>query len=496
MRITVASTVGLSLAVLASFLPSIGDETLHTSVPEGTVSPAVAREPSARERALRQEFEGAYPEAAPASTGLRTWSIVAEPSEVEVFDGHTLKVWAYNGQIPGPTLRIRLGQTVRVRFTNKLPQPTTIHWHGVRVPNAMDGVPGVTQLPVLPGETFVYEYTPKDAGTYWFHPHVRSAEQVERGLYGVLIVDDAEPLPYTQDVTWILDDWRVTKEGQIDPNFMTRSELTHDGRVGNILTINGRTDTELTVKPGERIRLRLLNSANGRVFVPYLLPLDALVIAVDGKYAAAPFRARRFELAPGNRLDFDITVDPELAGRVIPLRDRFKRKAKTLGTIRVLDVDPVDTPDFPSPANAMIPAWEETAEVPPRLEYKMNIRQGGTYGLEWTLNDRAYPHEATADVLYTGEWAKIRYTNLSGRIHPMHIHGMFFRLLSRDGRRIPETFWRDTVLTHANETVEIATVPLDDGMWMLHCHILEHAAAGMMTLVEVKPRKPRGQDTN
>ena len=100
------------------------------------------------------------------------WSITAAPSEVEIFDGRTLKVWSYNGQVPGPTLRLRLGQTVRVRLKNELPMPTTIHWHGVRVPNDMDGVPEVTQPPIQPGETFVYEFTPKDTGTFWFHPHV------------------------------------------------------------------------------------------------------------------------------------------------------------------------------------------------------------------------------------------------------------------------------------------------------------------------------------
>jgi FtsP/CotA-like multicopper oxidase with cupredoxin domain len=104
-----------------------------------------------------------------------------------------LKVWAYNGQVPGPVLRVRLGETLRVHFTNNLPEETTIHWHGVRLPNAMDGVPGVTQPPVPPAGEFVYEFTPKDAGTFWFHPHVRASEQVERGLYGVLVVEDASP---------------------------------------------------------------------------------------------------------------------------------------------------------------------------------------------------------------------------------------------------------------------------------------------------------------
>src|SRR5262249_6217913 len=153
------------------------------------------------------EFAGSYPRLASPSGTLREFEIVAAPSTVPLFDGRSFDAWAYNGQVPGPALRVRLGDTVRVRFTNKLPQPTTIHWHGVRLPNAMDGVPGVTQAPIQPGETFIYEFTPKDAGTFWFHPHLRSSEQIERGLFGALIVEDANPAPYSRDELWVLDDW-------------------------------------------------------------------------------------------------------------------------------------------------------------------------------------------------------------------------------------------------------------------------------------------------
>lgn len=145
---------------------------------------------------LFAEFEGSYPDDLEASGRVHEVAIAAAPTEVEI-GGRKLKVWAYNGQVPGPTIRIRLGDTLRAHFVNRLRDETTIHWHGVRVPNAMDGVPHVTQPPVKPGESFLYEFTPKDAGTYWFHPHVRGSEQVERGLHGVLIVEDAQPVPYS-----------------------------------------------------------------------------------------------------------------------------------------------------------------------------------------------------------------------------------------------------------------------------------------------------------
>jgi len=135
-----------------------------------------------------REFTNSYPTEATPVGVTREFALTAAPATVTLFDGRPLQVWAYNQQVPGPVLRVRLGETVRATLTNRLPQPTTIHWHGVRVPNAMDGVPGVTQPPVQPGDSFVYEFTPKDAGTFWFHPHLRSSEQVERGLFGVLIV--------------------------------------------------------------------------------------------------------------------------------------------------------------------------------------------------------------------------------------------------------------------------------------------------------------------
>ena len=202
-----------------------------------------------RSREVR-EFAGSYPAQAAASGVTREFALTAAPATLPLLDGQPLAVWAYNDQVPGPVLRVRLGETVRATLTNRLPQPTTIHWHGVRVPNAMDGVPGVTQSPVQPGETFVYEFTPKDAGTFWFHPHLHSSEQIERGLFGVLIVEDATPLPYARDVVWVLDDWLLTSTGEIFPEFNTRHDLAHDGRWGNVVTVNGHTHEELRVEIG------------------------------------------------------------------------------------------------------------------------------------------------------------------------------------------------------------------------------------------------------
>ncbi len=444
---------------------------------------------SAADRAVA-EFDGSYPLVATPNGVVRAFDIVAAPTELPLVDGGALKVWAYNGQVPGPTLRIKLGETLRVRFTNQLPQETTIHWHGVRLPNAMDGVPYITQTPVQPGETFVYEFTPKDAGTFWFHPHVRASEQVERGLYGVLIVEDAKPPPYTQDLVWVLDDWLLDPSGQIAPQFNTRHDLAMDGRWGNAITINGRTKTVLHVRPGERIRLRLLDSANGRVFVPDFGELDAKIIAVDGLYLRAPIPARGFELAPGNRLDVDLSFDHSSTAP-LEIWDRFiAQRPQKLASVEV-DGELVDSRAFASPAAAHVPEWSDALDAPIAHDFRLNAQQGGPFGIAWTIDgvamDRDHHHAmAPSATLERGRFARLHFTNESPRIHPIHTHGMFFRLLARNGARVDEPFFRDTVLIHPREEVDLGVVPTDPGTWMMHCHILEHAEAGMMTTILVE----------
>ena len=438
-----------------------------------------------------REFAGSYPELAAPTGVVKTFDLVAAPTELPMIDGKRLQVWAYNGSVPGPTLRIRLGETLRVRFTNQLPQDTTIHWHGQRLPNAMDGVPYLTQQPVHPGETFVYEFTPKDAGTFWFHPHVRASEQVERGLYGVLVVEDARPAPYSRDLVWVLDDFLLDGTGQIAPQFNTRHDLAMDGRWGNAITINGQATTVLHVQPGERIRLRLLDSANGRVFVPDFGDLDAKIIAVDGLYLRAPIPARGFELAPGNRLDIDLTFDRS-SSTPLEIWDRFSpQRPHLLATVEV-DGPLVTTPAFPSPAAAHVPAWAEALAAPVAHDFKLNAQQGGPFGIAWTIDgvamDMEHHHAMAmppAATLVRGKFAHLHFTNESPRIHPIHTHGMFFRLLARNGTRVDEPFFRDTVLIHPREEIDVGVVPTDAGTWMMHCHILEHAESGMMTTISV-----------
>jgi FtsP/CotA-like multicopper oxidase with cupredoxin domain len=213
-----------------------------------------------------------------------------------------------------------------------------------------------------------------------------------------------------------------------------------------------------------------------------------MIIAVDGNYLRGPIPLERFELAPGNRLDLDITLPAAIAR--YPIIDRFlERRPNALAEIIADDAAP-HTSLFASPARAKVPEWRSFAKTPLLAELHLDARRGGPLGIEWTINGVAYSaHDhsgAPTLTLLEGTWNRIRFRNNSARLHPIHIHGMFFRLLARDEGAISEPFFRDTVLIHAKEAIDIGVVPLDPGKWMMHCHILEHAEAGMMTTIEVK----------
>ena len=192
-------------------------------------------------------------------------------------------VWAYNATVPGPELRVRQGARARIAVENRLAEDTTVHFHGIRLPNAMDGVPHLTQRPIAPGETFTYEFEVPDAGTYWYHPHVNSAEQVGRGLSGPFIVEEREPIAVDRDVVWMLSDWRLLPDGQISDDFGNMHDMAHNGRVGNTVTINGRVPDTFAVRRGERIRLRLINAANARIFGLRFAGHAPTIIAFDGQ---------------------------------------------------------------------------------------------------------------------------------------------------------------------------------------------------------------------
>ncbi len=428
-------------------------------------------------------------------------------------------VWAYNDAVPGPEIRVRQGDRLRIVIDNSLHEETTVHWHGVRTPNAMDGVPHLTQVPIAPGETFTYEFDAVDAGTFWYHPHQRSFEQVGRGLYGPLIIEEAESVLVDRDLTWVLDDWRLTRLAAISDDFGNRHDMMHNGRVGNTVTINGRIPESVSVRAGERIRLRLINAANARIFGLDFTDLEPVVIALDGQPVVphAP-PGGLVTLGPAMRMDLilDMTGQPKSRITVV---DRFYQEME----YRLVDLAysetalREDTPDWPVelPAN---PLGEPDMGKAIRHEVTFNggmmgqmvmAEMGGSMGDGspggmmgnmmnmmhgqgiWFINGKA----ATGHVmdplltLRRGRTYVLTMTNATAWHHPIHLHGHSFRVLSRNGQPTAHREWQDTVLMVPRERVEIAFVADNPGDWMFHCHILEHQAAGMMGVIRVSERE-------
>lgn len=431
-------------------------------------------------------------------------SLVAAPSTVSIVEGIETEVWAYNGTVPGPEIRVELGDTVRVELRNELPHTTSIHWHGIRVPNAMDGVPGMNQDPILPGGTFVYEFTPPDAGTYWYHSHLRGNEQLERGLYGAIVVEDPTDPPYSQDLVWLIDDWLMETDGRLDPNFDSMVDVHHSGRWGNVRGVNGSTSDSAQVAPGERIRVRMVNASTARIVRPDFEggTLDAFVIAVDGLPVERPLPLDGFDLAPGNRIDVDVTVAVDASGPIM-LSDGFDDVEPH--PLIALDVvgEPVETPRF-DPPSARLPDWSPAFDWAPDETIEISLvsddmmaggameapAEPGTLAgdegeqFRWALNGRSWPDGAVHQA-ELGRPDKLRFVNDSGALHPMHLHGQFFQVVARNGEPVREGFFRDTVLLDPQDTVDVVVMPLDAGSWALHCHIQLHGEYGMMMRYDV-----------
>jgi len=417
-------------------------------------------------------------------------------------------VWSYNGQVPGPTIRARQGDRLRVAVENALAQETTVHWHGVRLPNAMDGVPHLTQPPIAAnGGTFVYEFDLPDAGTYWYHPHVASSEQMGRGLSGALIVAEREPIRVDRDVTWVLDDWRLERNAQIRGDFGNMMDATHAGRLGNTVTINGVVPASDDVRAGERIRLRLVNVANARVFGLEFSGHRPQIVAIDGQPVEphAP-EGGLVVVAPAMRVDLVI----DMAGRPgekHAVHDRYYPRQQyqlldlAYSTERPLRESPLDAP-IRLPANPVPEPDLARAERHRVLlgggmmgrmmggmmgGQMMSMRDMMGRGMAWTLNGVAESGHTPAPMftLARGRTHVIEMVNDTAWDHPMHLHGYAFRVVTRNG--VPTRYrpWQDTVLLAPEDRVEIAFVADNPGNWMFHCHILEHMAAGMMSVLRV-----------
>lgn len=416
-------------------------------------------------------------------------------------------VWAYNGAVPGPEIRVRQGDRLRVTVENALAEETTVHWHGIRLPNAMDGVPHLTQPPIPPGGSFVYEFDAVDAGTFWYHPHQRSAEQVDRGLAGALVVEEAEPPAVDRDVAWVIDDWRLLDDAAVSPDFDEPHDFAMAGRLGNIVTVNGAVRKSFNVRAGERIRLRLVNAANARILALAFEGHAPVVIALDGQPVVphAP-DGGLVVLGPAMRTDviLDLTGRPGERHRVV---DRFNPGHE----FRLFDLAYVGEAlrDHPPEGDVHLPRNPlAEPDLAAAERHAVRFAGGGMAAMHgmmgggpmdgiWTINGVASSGHGMAPFLSVaqGRSCVLAMHNDTAFHHPIHLHGHSFRVLTRNGVATPRREWRDTVLMQPRERVEIAFVADNPGDWMFHCHILEHQAAGMMGVVRVVPASGRQPTT-
>ncbi|MEY8119997.1 multicopper oxidase family protein [Falsihalocynthiibacter sp. BN13B15] len=431
--------------------------------------------------------------------------IVARPASVQLAPPEYPKtdIWGYDGKLPGPEIRVPQGGPVARRFVNELPQASSMHWHGLRIENAMDGVAGLTQEAVPTGETFDYEFVAPDAGTYWYHAHNRSTEQVARGLYGALIVEEPTPADVDRDEVLILDDWLLDPEtGQLDPDFDAPHNSSHAGRRGNFIATNGSFDTTWEVPANTRLRLRLINAANARVFQLGLSGLEGWVMALDGMPLETPEPIPEMILmAPGQRVDLfvDVTAPMGETAHLVRIEEDQGYSQAAFSVVDALDSSkeqrgaPVPLPPNP---NMDVPNLETARRITLDMEggamgrletavldgERMDFRELVAANQFWSFNGVVGMTQTPLASLARGETARMRIANNTVFPHAMHLHGMHFREIAEDGTIGP---LRDTLLIFGDESREIAFVADNPGKWLFHCHMLSHAASGMMTWIEV-----------
>lgn len=402
----------------------------------------------------------------------------AEPVKAQILpegDG-TTDMLGFNGSTPGPELRVRQGETLALRFENQTNEGSSVHWHGIRLENAMDGVPGMTQPLVQPGESFDYSFKTPDAGTFWYHSHNRSWVQVAKGLYGPLIVEELNPPKVDHDITVMLDDWRIEETGELMGGFGNMHDFAHAGRMGNYAKI---LPSQETVRLGDRIRLRIINTATARVFPIRIEGLSGQVVALDGMPLVTPRAIEDFDIAPAQRIDLigDVTAAINF---LFVLRDDIYE----MGSLKIEG-------ENPTPASTPIEALPAASITQPRqtpdqsLSLKM---EGGAMGGRhagddvWAFNGVSGMKDAPFATFKRGETAQIELINDTSFAHGIHLHGHHFYEIGVDGSLGD---LRDTSLVQRGASQRIAVVFDNPGKWLLHCHMLDHQASGMKTWVEV-----------
>ncbi|QJQ19386.1 multicopper oxidase family protein [Pseudomonas sp. SK] len=418
------------------------------------------------------------------------YELIAAPLDVELVPGFKTEAWAFGPSAPGTELRVRQGTWLRVRFINHLPVETTIHWHGIRLPLEMDGVPYVSQLPVKPGEYFDYKFRVPDAGSYWYHPHVSSSEELGRGLVGPLIVEEREPTGFRHERTLSLKNWHVDEQGAWLP-FSIPREAARNGTAGRLITINGQADSVTELPAGQVVRVRLLNLDNTWTYRINLKGnCEAMIYALDGSPVTPRPLDDDYWLGPGMRICLAIRI-PQ-AGEEISLRDGFVR----LGTLRslpssdapsdwppALPPNPIAEPDLEN-AEKLNFNFEWAAKVSVSTDQDKPSSMWQINGQAWDITDKTCADRPIA-TLKKGKSYIFELKNMTQYQHPIHLHGMSFKVIASNRHDIKEPWFTDTYLLGRNERAQVALVADNPGTWMFHCHVIDHMETGLMAAIAV-----------
>lgn len=422
---------------------------------------------------------------------LRTTKTVADLVPAQP----TRDVMTYGEAGMPPVLRMTKGKPFAARLVNGIDEPTTIHWHGMRVPNKMDGVPFLIQPYVYTGDHFDYAFTPPDAGTFWYHPHCNTLIQMGHGLTGVIVVENPDDPQFDAELVVNLRDWRLGDDGQFIAQFRPR-DAARSGTYGTVRTANWHEEPQYDVPSGGLVRLRLAVTDVTRIYSLRLEGAEAAVIAIDGNPVPERFPLDLLQIGPGQRLDLAVRV-PDQEGTIVSLKDIRGTKKKVLATLRAvgaslkrdlrdlaaLEPNPVPAPDLASARHIAL-ALSATAE---------NVSADsicGSLGYSfWAINkvtwsgDTPDPTAPLAE-LKLGRSYVIDMENLTPHAHPMHLHGMSFTVLSSSTGPV-RPLVSDTYLIQPDEKVQLGFVADSPGDWLLHCHIIEHQKTGMTSYFRV-----------
>jgi FtsP/CotA-like multicopper oxidase with cupredoxin domain len=439
----------------------------------------------------------------PFSAAASDRAVVLEAREraLSLLPGTRTPVWTYDKDWP-LVVRTPRGRPFRAQLTNAAAEHTTIHWHGIRLPNTMDGVPYMTQPPVEQGQSFAYEFTPPDAGTFFFHPHCSTVEQLGRGLAGVLLVEDeAEQGLFPADHVIVIKDWRVKPDGSFDV-FSTDRGAARAGTFGTVATVNARPYAAFDAPANAWARLRVLNLDVSRIVVLALDGAEGFVVATDGN-PLPPLPLKAWTLGPAMRADIAFRMPRQ----TVRLNNVWGSRPVMLAEIRMVDSAAPDLGSLPSLTASRVPEpdlrsaerlrFDLTAgHVSPELE--AYLKENGL-GLDalclpqrtfWAINGKSWSGQdhklkpPPLAELKRGRSYVFELFNGTPHLHPIHLHGHTFRVLRSSGKEIVPHL-ADTVLIAPKERVEIAFTADNPGAWMMHCHIVEHQETGMMGYVTV-----------